>query len=278
MSDPAAYDPLAGWADRTPSYDESGDLVLVFSAAESARDAMPWADAVWMPPEVEVSRAVRLVLRAMSGWRLSTPDPLLARALLSAGAREQRHAHTMSHALTEPPPAPDGADPRTRVEPLTPAQVDRHALALGTVNFRAYSPGHPDAFDGDEAAAVSQVRAIARGELLGMMMPESTVALVAGRIVGACLVVDRPGDPPHSGPWVIDIFRDPRCSVRRIGTALLAATMRAAVESGLPGLSLAVSHDNLRARHVYQRLGFVEVDETWTLALPKEDERPGPAG
>ncbi len=249
-------------------------MVLVFTAAESTRESIPWADGVWVPPTVETAHAVEVALQAMPGWRFSTADRALAAAMLAAGARERRHALTMSRDLTEPLGSVGVSTPGIRVEPLTPVQVDRHALALAALNVRAYPADHPDAFDGDEAAAVSQLRAIARGELLGMMMAESRVAIVDRRIVGACLVVDRPGDPPHSGPWVIDIFRDPDCPVRGVGTALLAATLRVGTEAGLPAISLAVSHGNAAARRLYLRLGFTEVEENWTLALPKEDERP----
>ena len=209
----------------------------------------------------------------MPGWRFSTSDRSLAEAILAAGATERRHAHTMSRALTEPLPATSAVDRAMRIEPLTPAQVDRHALALGAINIRAYPADHPDAFDGDEAAAVSQLRAIARGEMLGLLLAESRIALADSRIVGACLVVDRPGEPPHAGPWVIDIFRDPDGSVRGIGTALLSRVLRAGAEAGLPAVSLAVSHDNAPARGLYSKLGFVEVEESWTLALPEENER-----
>lgn len=260
-------DPLEDWPDRTPLRDESGAVVLVFSAAESTRDSIPWADGAWVPPSVPVTHAVALSLRAMPGWRLSTSDPALADAMLAAGATERRHAHTMTTPLRDPPEP--GEPAAVRVEPLSPAQADRHATRLGTLNHRAYPRDHPDAYDGDEEAAVSQIRAIARGELLGAMLAESRVALVGGRIAGACLVVDRPGTPPHGGPWVIDIFRDPDVGVPGVGTALLATVLQAAGDAGLPGLSLAVSHANERARRLYQQLGLVSVDESWTLTLPE---------
>ena len=267
---------MGNWSDRTTLRDEAGDVVLVFSASESTRESIPWADGVWVPPSVPIIDAVGRALDAMPGWRFSTSDRSLARAMLAAGARQRRHAHIMTTSSPEPPPpAPDVAtDSGLRVEPLTAAQVDRHALALGALSYRAYPAEHPDAFDGDEAAAISQVRAIARGEMLGPLMSESRVALVDGRIVGACLVVDRPGAPPYGGPWVIDVFRDPSSPVRGVGTAMLADVLRAAREAALPGLSLTVSHDNRPARRLYRRLGLTEVDESWTLALPKEDERP----
>ena len=260
--------------------DDHGRVVLCFSMGESLRDGHPWADGVWVPPSVSTERAGTLAIQAMPGWILSTSDRSLAHYLLTADARERRHAHSMSSPLSplgERQPIPSGL----HVEPLSTAQVDRHALTLGALNLRAYPAHHPDAFAGDEAAAVSEVRAIARGELLGPMMPESRIALLDGRIVGACFVVDRPGEPPFGGPWVIDLFRDPRVPVKGIGAALLTFVMMAAREARLPGLSLVVSHDNTKARHLYEQLGFVDVEESWTLVLPKktvlpqEDERPG---
>lgn len=272
-------DPFADWPGRTPLRDEAGDVVFVFSAGESTPDSIPWADGVWVPPSVPVARAVALARRTMPGWRLSTSDPALAAALLAAGATERRHAHTMTTYPTRACTEPDRAAVKAvRLEPLTAAQVDRHAIRLGALTLRAYPAGHPDAFDGDEAAAVSQIRAIARGELLGPLLRESRVALVDGAIAGVCLVVDREGTPPYGGPWVIDIFRDPGCSVPGVGTALLAAALAATHDAGRPGLSLVVSHRNERARRLYERLGLVSVDESWTLALPRQGERPAGRG
>lgn len=259
-------DPHADWPDRTTLSDGSG-VSLVFSRSESVRGSAPWADGVWAPSSVNRERAADLALAAMPGWIFSTSDEALVKALLDAGASKRRHAHSMSRALPGPAEPPTADD--VRIEPISPAQVDRHALRLGAIMRRAYPPGHPDALEGDEAAAVSQVRAIARGELLGPMLTESQVGLFDGDIVGACLVVERTGDPPHGGPWVIDIFRDPDCPARGVGTSLLSRALAAVREAGLSGLSLVVSHENAPARRLYSRLGFTEVDESWTLVLPK---------
>jgi GNAT superfamily N-acetyltransferase len=266
-SAPARQDPHADWPDRTTLTDPSGELLLAYSASESLRDDTAWADGVWVPDGVPIDKAATVALDSMAGWVLSTSDDRLAMSLLSAGAQQRRHAHSMTCTLAGR--SPDVAvPPGCGIEPLTPAQVDRHALRLGALHYRAYPAGHVDAFDGDEAGAVSQVRAIARGELLGPMSPESRVAIVDRQIVGACLVVDRPGEPPYGGPWVIDLFRDPDCPLKGIGAALLVAAMRAGAEAGLPGLSLVVTHGNDRAKRLYERLGFVEAEQGWTLLLP----------
>jgi GNAT superfamily N-acetyltransferase len=266
-------DPHADWPDRRAVRDPSGAVLLAYSRAESASERLPWADGVWRAPGVGVDDAVRLMLDAMRGWLASTSDPQLSRALLATGATQRRHAFTMTTPLSSLPPArtPEGV----RIEPLRAGQVDRHALRLGALHLQAYPPGHPDAFDGDEAAAVSQIRSIARGEILGSMLPESRIALYDGQIAGACLLVDRPGTPPYGGPWVLDLFRDRAAPVRGIGAALLSTAMAAGREAGFPGLSLVVSAANAHARRLYLGLGFRDVEDSWTLALPRKDERPG---
>jgi ribosomal protein S18 acetylase RimI-like enzyme len=115
---------------------------------------------------------------------------------------------------------------------------------------------------------VKELRAIGRGELLGAYLGHSRICLVGDRIVGACLVVDREGVPPDGGPWIIEVFRDPYCSVRGIGSALLIDALAAARSAGSAGISLAVSHTNENARRLYATLGFADCGQSWTLAIP----------
>jgi ribosomal protein S18 acetylase RimI-like enzyme len=115
---------------------------------------------------------------------------------------------------------------------------------------------------------VAALHRVAAGEVLGPLLDVSTVASLEGAVVGACLVVEREGAPPDGGPWVLDIFRNPACTVRGIGAALLVASLQLARRQQLPGLSLAVSHANATARRLYARLGFVEVSAGRTLLVP----------
>lgn len=267
-------DPYADLDERMTLTDDSGRALLVFSASQSLRDSTPWAYAAWLPHPERVEDTAELAMTAMAGWLFSTADPRLAVALVRAGASERRHSHTMTNTLDSLPSA-RRAHRRTAeratglsVEPLTVAQVLRHALRLGALSFRASPPGHPDAFDGDEAGAVAEVRAVARGEVIGPLSPVSQVALLAGTIVGACLVVTRPGTPPYGGPWIVNVFRDPDSAARGVGQALVESSLDSARAARLPGMSLAVSHRNERARDLYRRTGFVEVGDSWRLALP----------
>ncbi len=245
--------------------DDSGRLLFAFTITESARTGQPWADQVWRPSDAPVAVVCETALAAFPGWRLSTADTGLVAGLTASGATERRHAHTMTHPLSDLPGLrrPDGVG----IEQLTRATLADIAADLGAIYLAAYPPGHPDPADGDAAALAAQLRAIGRGDLLGPFMDVSQVAWAHGALAGACLVVDRTGRPPNAGPWVIDVFRDPGAPAG-VGSALMAAALHAAAQA-LPALSLTVSHGNLRARGVYERLGFLDVLEEWTLVLPQ---------
>jgi GNAT superfamily N-acetyltransferase len=172
----------------------------------------------------------------------------------------------MSHPL-QSIPADDIAS-GLAVEPLSATQVNRYADDLGAVHVASYPVGHPDHAAHDAAAAAEEMRSISRGELLGPVLDVSRLALYDHRIVGACVIVDREGTPPFGGPWVLDVFRDPACPVRGIGSALLVSALAAARSAGLDGVSLAVSHENEAALRLYRRLGFVDIAQSLTLALP----------
>jgi ribosomal protein S18 acetylase RimI-like enzyme len=259
-------DPLAHWSTRTRLYDADGRLLLVYTLAEDARDGRAWADGAWRPESAPIEATVAEILHRLAGFALSTSDTTLVESLTGVGAVELRHAHVMSHPLADLPRVT--VDSRLTMNPLSPAQVARHAERLGELVVAAYPIGHVDHSHDDAPSASAEIQAIGRGELLGPLMAQSRVALCDGYIVGACLVVDREGSPPDGGPWVIDVFRDPACVVPGVGAALLGSALAGAKASRLDGLSLAVSHLNQTAFRVYGRLGFVEAEESWTLAVP----------
>jgi ribosomal protein S18 acetylase RimI-like enzyme len=260
-------DPFASWPDRTRLYDDSGGVLLVYSASQDARDGRPWADGAWRLPSAPIDATLAAVTDRLRGYAFSTSDEELARFLEAAGAVQLRHAHTLSHPLEHlVPSAADG--PELAIEPLTAGQLSRHAQRLGELHHAAYPVEHVDHTEDDLSASVEHIRAIGRGELLGPLMQVSRVAVSGGQIVGACLVVDRDGTPPDGGPWVIDIFRDPTTPVRGVGAALLGGALAAAQSAGLSGVSLAVSHQNTRALGLYSALGFVDTGQSWTLSVP----------
>jgi GNAT superfamily N-acetyltransferase len=262
-------DPYRDWSDRRAIRDTDGRVLLVYSRTESTRSGRPWADGAWRPDGVAAEDAARAALQELPGWAVSTSDRELISAFGTVDGMTAilRHAHAMSHDLKDitDVPTTDGL----RIEPLNAAQLDRHAARLGAVNFAAYPPGHPDHANATVEEAETVMRTIGRGDVLGPFLSQSHVALHKGEIVGACLVVNRDGEAPEGGPWVVEIFRDPDVNVRGIGRSLLTAVLRAAKKSGLPSVSLVVSHSNTRAFELYASLGFVDASQSWTLGLPE---------
>ena len=252
---------------RTPLYD--GDrLVLAVTLEDALRNGRPWADLAWRPPDVPADVAADVALSALGGYAFSTTDAALVEALAARGSTEIRHAHTMTHGLDSIPEvaAPAGAV----VARLTREDLARDGDELAVVNVAAYPAGHPDHEHADAASAARDLRAYADGEILGPFLAVSTVARISGRVAGACIVVDREGEPPDAGPWIVDVFRDPALAVKGLGAALIARALVACRETGLAGCGLAVTHANTTAYSVYRRLGFADTAEAWTLALPAD--------
>ena len=160
-----------------------------------------------------VERALPAILAELRGWRIAG-DEVLGRALVAAGGIQARHAHVYSHDLTGERPEPHPPAGIT----LTP--MDRPAADL----LPAYLAAHPvDHVDGPVIAGEDSGRHLA-GILegsLGPMLSGSGVAVDAdGRVAGAILVTRLGGaESPFGGPWVMELFRDPRD--RGAGRALL---------------------------------------------------------
>jgi GNAT superfamily N-acetyltransferase len=264
----SATDPFAHWPDRTALTDIGGRTVLVYTLGEDARDGRPWADGAWRPDDISVEEAARTTMQLLPGYAVSSADRPLVDGLLAAGATELRHAHVMTHALSALPKRPELGG--LAVHRLSRDQLLRHAQRIAALMVSAYPPGHADHRFDTTDHAVRSIRMVAHDEVLGPYLHVSQVAVHGHTIIGAALVVDRPGRAPEGGPWLLDIFRDPASPLRGVGRALLTGALHAAGEDGLTSLSLAVSHSNTNAYDLYGSLGFVDHEQSWTLALPDQ--------
>lgn len=175
----------------------------------------------------------------------------LAPALIAAGARQRRHATLMTHSLRA---VPAQTDPR--VVPLT---VDAEELLPS--HRAAYRPDHPDYAFAQDTSAIAK---LLRGELVGPLLACSRMAVVDDHVVGAVIVNRFPGEPPHAGPWVSELFRDP--AHRGIGRALLRGALTAAASDRLQALGLVVSGGN-PAAGLYRDEGFTVVREDISVDL-----------
>lgn len=81
------------------------------------------------------------------------------------------------------------------------------------------------------------------------------VALVGGRVVGWCDVLPPYGESrAHVGILGVGLLPEFRGSGN--GAALMSAAIARAWEKGLTRIELTVRSDNLRAKRLYERLGF----------------------
>ena len=176
----------------------------------------------------------------------------LGRALLDAGATQRRRARLMTHDLRDVPVA---VDPRVVALTASPEELEPSHIA-------AYRPDHPDYEIAQDQTAIGK---LLRGELVGPLLGASRMAVHDGRIVGAAILNDFPGEPPSAGPWLSELFRDP--AVPGIGRELLRGALAAAAADGLVALGLVVTGGN-PAGELYLAEGFREVRDDISVTLP----------
>jgi ribosomal protein S18 acetylase RimI-like enzyme len=210
------------------------------------RHGVVYADLFQREPGVSVEHAAATVLADLRGMRVAG-DEALGRELVAAGGQPLRHAHLMSHDLSDRPTLPDVSGYR-----LT--DVDRPAADLMAAFFAAYAPGHPDHRAETYERAHAAIDGYLKGSEFGPLLRGSGLAVAPdGAVAGAMLIGTLPGDPPLNGPWVIEVFRHP--AHPGVGRALIE---RALAIADVPALGLMVTEGN-PARGLYERLGFRQV-------------------
>jgi hypothetical protein len=201
-------------------------------------------------PDAGIDELRDACLRELRGWTVVAPIEL-ARTLLAAGGTQRRHAQLMTHDLRDVP-----ADVDPRVVPLAAG-----AAELLPAHRAAYQPGHPDY---EFARQEDPLGPLMAGEVIGPVLPCSRMALVDGTIAGAAIVNAFPGEPPHAGPWLAELFRDP--AHPGIGRALLRGVLTQAAADDLPALGLVVTGGN-RAAELYLAEGFRTVREDIAVVI-----------
>ncbi len=231
----------------------------MLSFVEGTRAGRPYADL----SQVLGPGAVEAIRRHLPGWVVSG-DEDLGRALLAIGARPLRHAHAYSRDLRAEPAPAEWAETGYGVvscDAVPPAEVLPAWLA-------AYPPGHPDHTPGDDVNGLRRhLEPLLRGEILGPLLPCGGLLLKDGRVVAGVVVGTAPGEPPFSGPWVLDAFRDPRPEFAGLGAVMLRRALALATLHGQPALGLAVTDGN-PARRLYERLGFRHTLTSMTVIVP----------
>lgn len=245
--------------ERVPLHADDGTAVLTYEPWTT--EDRPGADAVELADGVSLDDAVAALLGQLPGAVVSGDDILLD-ALLAAGARPRRYAHTYSWDLrADAPPtgwASLGAHGGMQVEPA----VGHTAEQLLPGSEAAYPADHVDG--GRDAA--EDLRGILSGTVVGPLLPCSAVVVDRDRgdeVVAALLV----NDSPTSGPWVADVFRRPEPRYAGLGALLLRRGLARLAAARRTSLGLAVTDGN-PAQSFYERLGFRHTGAFRTVYLP----------
>ncbi|TDC98120.1 GNAT family N-acetyltransferase [Actinomadura sp. 7K507] len=126
--------------------------------------------------------------------------------------------------------------------------------ALAALMWDAYR-GTPDETDVEgPGGAAREVRLTLDGEYGAFLPAASFVADRDERPVAGALVTLY-----KDLPLLAFLFVSPSHAGQGLGRGLIQAVMHALAEQGHDTLTLAVTRRNRRARHLYDRLGFVEV-------------------
>lgn len=229
---------------------------------EDTRDGLPIADLTRVAPGRPVDEAADMALDRLPGWLLATEDAALATALLDKGAGRVRHARLM------------GCDTSLHRDAPAIETVPRRSVPVSDFLhgwLAAYPEGHPDYESGTDDELVARCWDwYDEPDWLAREHRSSGLVVAGGQVVGGIIVSLRPQPVPYGGPWVHDVWRVPGISEPGLGAALIAQAMRLLDEDDQPRLGLTVSEGN-PARRVYERLGFIEVVEAWTLLLPRKN-------
>ncbi len=129
----------------------------------------------------------------------------------------------------------------------TPSPED--TVELGRLYFESYPPGV--ACDTEEEA-IEDIKVTFEGEYGPLSLTNSFLAVAAGALVGAVLVVDRaPWPDTPDCPFIIELFTAPTWRRRGLAAALLTTCLQHPTP-----FALKVSPDNTPAIELYKTLGF----------------------
>ncbi|SDT79297.1 Acetyltransferase (GNAT) family protein [Streptomyces sp. TLI_053] len=249
-------------------YGYGADGVAVVRFERGEREGRPWADRLEaVDPGADPAALVAFVQTELAGWVVSGPVRL-GEELVRRGAAVLRHGHTMLRNLTDAPP-PGGwagwADTPLR-NGLRAVPCDRGPEALVSASRAAFGPGHPDhrTDEGqDERVAVQRLAELLSGQVIGPVLPSSSLVVDGtDRVVAGAVLTDRDGLP-----WIAHVFRDPAHGYPGLGRDLLRRVVAAVAAAGGEEIGLAVTEGN-RARQLYTDLGFTTTDTSLTVIVP----------
>lgn len=236
----------------------------------SIRGNTSCADFAQPKSHLSVDQAAKQTIDLRPAELIVTPNQEFAEQLLKHGCTLKRHAHAMSLDLTAALLKPRHSEQSRDYKLTHQTQFIEQLTAdeLFDSWSAAYPPGHPDYLEGSRAELTAEnLQPLLDGSLLGANHRSSLAVLKEDEVVAAIMISLREGEAPYGGPWLSEIWCAPRFQYQGIGRALLEMAITDLIQDRFSSLGLAVSHGN-PAQKMYESLGFTQVSESWTVALP----------
>ncbi len=227
------------------------------------RENQTCADLAQPKPHLTISEATKQVIQERVTELISTSNSEFAKELIAQGCTTKRNAIAMICDLTQVKISPTNFSQETKYIEEVPAQ------ALFTSWNNAYGPTHPDRIPGNMSDLIrDHLQPLLDRTEMGDNHRSSIAIIENGTPIAGVIVSLRDGLPPFGGPWISEIWVEPKHQQQGIAKYLIAHAQVKLKADGYSSLGLAVTNGN-QAKALYEDAGFITIREFWTIALPK---------
>ncbi len=226
------------------------------------RENQTCADLAQPKPHLTISEATSQVIRERVTELISTSNSAFAKELIAQGCITKRNAIAMTCDLTQLKISPTQNLRETRfIE-----EIDSGELFESWNN--AYGSTHPDHIPGNRSDLIrDHLQPLLDRTEMGDNHRSSLAIIDNGTPIAAIIISLRDGLPPFGGPWISEIWVEPKHQGQGIAKYLIAHAQVKLKADGYSSLGLAVTNGN-QAKQLYENTGFTIVKEFWTLAVP----------
>jgi len=226
------------------------------------RENQTCADLAQPKPDLTISEATTKVMQERVTQLVSTSNSGFANELIAQGCATKRIAIAMTCDLSQIKSTPI----KNMQEARFIGEVDPEDL-FDSWNT-AYGPTHPDHIPGNRADLIREhLQPLLDRTELGKNHRSSIAIFDSGIPIAGIIISLREGTSPFGGPWISEIWVDPKHQGQGIAKYLITHAQTKLKADNYSNLGLAVTKGN-QAQELYEYAGFIIVEKFWTLELP----------
>ncbi len=216
------------------------------------RENQTCADLAQPKPHLIISEATSQVIRERVTELISTSNSEFAKELIAQGCTTKRNAIAMICNLTQVKISPTNFPQETKYIEEVPAQ------ALFTSWNNAYGPTHPDHIPGNMSDLIRvHLQPLLDRTEMGDNHRSSLAVMESAIPIAGIIISLREGAQPFDGPWISEIWVEPKHQQQGIAKYLIAHAQ------------VKLKADGNQAKALYEDAEFTTIREFWTIALPE---------